>query len=128
MNFLLFSLFLYFIMSYEELILKKTFSLCKFPISLNNFLNVYDTDLSKGSIRLIMRQTFYRLSYSGCIKCENIELIISNDICLSVYGKILACFHFLHSISLLPDNTHTCTSTHTHTLPMFSWDCLEFSI
>ena len=50
MSFLLFSLLLYFVMEYEELIFKKTFSLSKFLILLKCFLNLYVTDLSKCSI------------------------------------------------------------------------------
>lgn len=49
-------------MKYREIISKETFSLYKFPIFLNSFLNLYELDLAKVSIRLIMRQTFYRPS------------------------------------------------------------------
>lgn len=39
-------------MEYGELISKKTFSLCEPPGSSNNFLNVHEIDLSKGSVGL----------------------------------------------------------------------------
>lgn len=61
-------------MEYGEMISKKTFALYKFPIFLNSFLNLHEIDLLKGSIRLIMRQTFYRPFYSACRKFENNHL------------------------------------------------------